>query len=47
MWYTFEGLIDGQLGILKLAELYFGTFWLYEHISDDNCPLIKVFKNHL
>jgi len=33
--------IDRQLGMLKLAEFYFGTYWLYKHISVDNGQLTE------
>jgi len=33
--------IDRQLGMLKLIEFYFGTCWLYKHISVDNGQLTE------
>jgi len=33
--------IDRQFGMLKLAEFYFGTCWLYKHISVDNGQLTE------
>jgi len=33
--------IDKQLRMLKLVEFYFGTCWLYTHISVDNGQLTE------